>query len=65
MVVQAELAARIHFRPVMPKVEPALKANQPHQSMNKPKINAFFKVLRRLRLGLQLSQQDQITKIAA
>ena len=35
-VVTTDLAANIHLRPEMPKVEPALKANQPHQSMKRP-----------------------------
>ena len=36
MVVIVDLAAKIHLLPEMPKVDPALNANQPHQSMKSP-----------------------------
>ena len=36
MVVIVDLAAKIHLLPEMPKVDPALNANQPHQSIKSP-----------------------------
>ena len=36
IVVTVALAASLHLFPVTPKVEPELKASQPHHSMNSP-----------------------------